>query len=694
MRSARRRSGDGMLEQELKRSEDRTGAFRLWAHQFWPAVTISISFVFLYLTLEWWSLTNELFGVGITPWNPSAGLALALLFLSGPRSFWLIALAELISAAVLRPVPASPAIALLTAFIVAGGYAGSAAMARRIGFRPTFDRASDLPKFFLAASVAAALSATGVVAIYGAIGLLPWGGVAAGAWHEGIGNAIGIVTVGPPCLTLFVPTNDASFAKHPRWLRVIEVLAQALMVVLVATLLILRISAEHPFEFFYTLFIPVVWIAARRGLAATSWALLTIQIAVVAGLRWEGAIPTTVLAYQQMMLALTVTGLFLGALVGQRYRLVHALADSEAWRSAILSTARDGIVTVDAGGRIEAINPAVGQLFARPLDQLLGTSVSNLIDIPQEQLALMMRETGASGGNPYWEFQAHRQEDESFPVELSVGCFEVRGAERYTLIIRDITRRRKAEEQVRQHQAELARFSRVSLAGEMAAGIAHELSQPLTAIIAYGRGCLQLLRDARPDSAMLNEGVREVVQQAERAGDILTRLREFVRFGASRRRLVAVGPMIDTVVSLAAIEATQTKVAIVVSAQPDLPLVFADNIQIEQVMLNLVRNAIDAMVTDAVTRKAISIDARRKGEGAVEITVADTGPGIADDVRDKIFEPFATTKPRGMGMGLSICRSIVEAHGGSLRLLGSGSSGTVFAFDLPIRAPEEDGHAG
>ena len=695
MRGARRGSGNEMLEQELKRSEDPTGAFRLWSHQFWPAVAISIGFVILYLTLDWWSLTNELFGLGITPWNPSAGLALALLVLSGPRSFGLIALAEMISAAVLRPVPASPAVALLTAFVVAGGYAGSAAMARRIGFRLTFDRASDLPKFFLAATVAAALSATGVVAIYGAIGLLPWGGVAAGAWHEGIGNAIGIVTVVPPCLTLFVPTNDAvSFAKHTRWLRVIEALAQVIMIVLVATLLILQIRAENPFEYFYVLFLPVVWIAARRGLAATSWALLTIQIALVAGLRWEGAIPTAVLAYQQMMLGLTVTGLFLGALVSQRYRLVHALAGSEAWRSAILSTARDGIVTVDAGGRIEAINPAVGQLFARPLDQLLGTSVSKLIDIPQEQLVQMTRETAASGGNPYWEFQAHRQDDKSFPVEMSVGCFEVRGAERYTLVIRDITRRRKAEEQVRQHQAELARFSRVSLAGEMAAGIAHELSQPLTAIIAYGRGCLQLLRDARPDSAMLNEGVREVVQQAERAGDILTRLREFVRFGASRRRLVAVRPMIDTVVSLAAIEATQTKVEIAVSAEPDLPAVFADNIQIEQVILNLVRNAIDAMVTDGVTRKSISIDARRKGEGAIEITVADTGPGIADDVRDKIFEPFATTKPRGMGMGLSICRSIVEAHGGQLRLLGSGRSGAVFAFDLPIRAPEENGHAG
>lgn len=679
-----------MSKQGLDRSQVRTGDFRLRALRFWPALKMPIGFVILYLALDWWSLTNELFGLGITPWNPSAGLAVALLILKGPRSFALIALAEMISAAILRPLPASPVVAFLTAFTVAGSYAGSTVMLRRIGFRPTFARASDLPKFFLAAAAAAALSATGVVLIYAAVGLLPWGGVAAGAWHEGIGNAIGIATVVPPCLTLVVPTNDAvSPAKHARWLPIIEALAQAIAIALVATLLILRIRAENPFEFFYILFIPVVWIAARRGLAATSWAILAIQIALVAGLRWEGATPIAVLAYQQMMLGLTVTGLVLGAMVSQRYRLVRALADSEAWRSTILNTARDGIVTIDSGGAIKSINPAVEQLFARPPDQLLDTNVSNLIDIPREQIAQLTRETATSDGGAYGEFQAHRQ-DRSFPVEMSVGSFELSGTERHTLVIRDITRRRKAEEQVRQHQAELARFSRISLAGEMAAGIAHELSQPLTAIIAYGRGCLRLLRQAEPDAVMLNEGVSEAVQQAERAADILTRLREFVRFGAARRHVVDVRPMIDTVVGLAAIEAAQAEVEIGVTAEPDLPGVFADSIQIEQVIFNLVRNAIDAMVTNGITRKSISIDARRKGEDAVEIAVADTGPGIAEEVRDQIFEPFVTTKPRGMGMGLSISRSIIEAHGGTLRLQRSGSSGAVFAFDLPTRAFEDE----
>jgi two-component system, LuxR family, sensor kinase FixL len=184
------------------------------------------------------------------------------------------------------------------------------------------------------------------------------------------------------------------------------------------------------------------------------------------------------------------------------------------------------------------------------------------------------------------------------------------------------------------------------------------------------------------------------VQQAERAADVLIHLRDFVRPGPSRRHFVAVRPLIDIAVGLAMIEAMQTKVEITVHADPGLPLVFADNIQIEQVLLNLLRNAIDAMVTAEVTQRRIVVNARRKDAGSVEISVADTGPGISDELREIILEPFVTTKPRGMGMGLSISRSIVEAHGGSLRSLRSNGSGAIFAFDLPVHDIEGNVHAG
>jgi two-component system sensor kinase FixL len=217
----------------------------------------------------------------------------------------------------------------------------------------------------------------------------------------------------------------------------------------------------------------------------------------------------------------------------------------------------------------------------------------------------------------------------------------------------------------------------------MAAGLAHELSQPLTAITAYARGCLRLLAGPVPELAVLHEGIAEVVQQSERAGDVLSRLREFVRGGEYRRTATEVKALIDAAVSLTRMEAMQQKVEIEERIDPGLPAVFADRVQIEQVLLNLLRNAIEAMEAVNFERRSIVVAARRRGNRTVEISVADSGPGVAAEVTDTLFEPFITTKPFGMGMGLSISHTIVESNGGSLRMARGVRSGAVFIFDLP-----------
>jgi two-component system sensor kinase FixL len=391
------------------------------------------------------------------------------------------------------------------------------------------------------------------------------------------------------------------------------------------------------------------------------------------------------------MFALAATGLVLGAVVSERRPLSFALVDSEGHRAAVLNTVPDGVLTIDEGGWIQSINPAVERLFVRPSHQLIGHHLSELIDGMSPVFDRLMPDARpATFYEHSWNLNARRPDGSTFPIEFSAGRFEQLGSERYTVVVRDISARRKAEARVREHEAELAHVSRVSLAGEMAAGLAHELSQPLTAITAYARGCLRLLAGSVPEPAMLHEGMSEMVQQAERAGDVLSRLREFVRGRDHQRALIEVGPLIDGTVSLMRMEAIQRQVEIETQIDPHLPTVLADQIQIQQVLLNLLRNAIDAIDGSNTERRSIVIKARYKNRCAVEISVTDSGPGIATEVAETLFDPFVTTKPLGMGMGLSISRSIVESHGGNLRMARGVPFGAMFFFDLPTAEAATD----
>ena len=655
------------------------------ARQAWRAIVLSVAYVAVYVTLDRISFIEPLHGINITPWNPSTGVMLALLIIKGVRWSPLVLIAELISDATLSQIPVLPAPLFVAATVVTVGYAGAAAILRHVRFEASLRRTSDVVVLFLVASISSCLVASGFVATYAAAGVVPWTGFADAVFQYWIGDAIGIVVFAPPLLMITQSSVlPAPTDRRRNWLQLVEVPAQGASVVAALAAVFLQIGGDHPFGVFYVLFLPLIWIATRRGVVAASWALLAIQAGLIAGLEIRDQWEVPLRAFQLLMFALAATGLMLGAVVSERHRLSLALAASERRRAAILNTARDGVLTIDAHGQIQSINPAVERLFELPGNLLIGHDIHELVDAPPDLLARLRRITGAPAAEAVcWELDARRADGEVFPIELSVGRFDPPGTEQYTLVIRDIALRRKAEARVRKHQAELAHVSRLSLAGEMAAGLAHELSQPLTAITAYARGCLRLLAGSVPEPALLHEGLAEVVQQAERAGDVLDRLREFVRGGEYRRVLTKVKPLIDAAVSLTRMDAMQQKVEIAARVDPGLPAVLADRIQIQQVLLNLLRNAMDAMEGTNTARRSIAVKARRKSKHAVEISVADSGPGIADEVTDRIFEPFVTTKPLGMGMGLSISHSIVESHGGSLRMARNVPSGAIFFFDLP-----------
>jgi two-component system sensor kinase FixL len=657
---------------------------------------LAIAFIVGYLALDKLSFIDALHGIGITPWSPSAGLALALLIIKGVRWAPVVLAAELVSGGTLPPMDVPAAAVFGAALVVAAGYAAAAAILRRIDFEPNLPRASDVALFITVALFSSALVACGFVVTYAIAEIVPWAGLSDAAFHFWIGDAIGIIVVAPPLLIATKPVEaPASEKGRRRWLWIAEIAAQGASVVAALTAVFSASGGVHAFELFYLLFLPLIWISTRHGLAAASWTVLAIQAGLIAGLAIGDQSQPTLRAFQLLMFAVATTGLILGAVVSERRRLSRALSESESRRRTILNTARDGLLTIDAGGLIQSFNPAVERMFSRPAHLLVGRNICELLDGPPDLLTRLKGISSSLGTDATcWQLDAKHYDGSTFPIELSVGRFELLGIEQYTLVMRDITLRRQAEARAREHQAELAHVSRVSLAGEMAAGLAHELTQPLTAIAAYGRGCLRLLQTQAPEPASLQEGVLEVVNQAERAGDVLSRVREFVRGGECKRSFVEVARVIRDAVSLALIEGNKQKVEIRARIDPDLPAILVDHIQIEQVLINLLRNGIDAIDTGNAKRRSMVVAAGRRDAGSIEISVADSGPGVPAELVEKIFDPFVTTKSCGMGMGLSISRSIVEAHGGNLRMVQSGGSGAIFAFDLPIDGPEARGHAG
>jgi two-component system sensor kinase FixL len=254
------------------------------------------------------------------------------------------------------------------------------------------------------------------------------------------------------------------------------------------------------------------------------------------------------------------------------------------------------------------------------------------------------------------------------------------------IVCEDATERRQAETAARRHQAELAHVGRVSLMGEMAAGLAHELNQPLAAIVNFTRGCAHRLR-AREETAdaEILDALEQVSAQALRAGEIIRRIRLFIHKGEPSFAWVDVNDLVRNVAQLVDADGRQQGVRIQLSLAPGVPPIYVDGIQIEQVILNLMRNAFDAMDGGGGADKTLSIRTTVPNDKCVDVAVCDTGPGLASDLVDRVFDPFFSTKRAGLGLGLSISRSIVEAHGGRLWVEPNPTGGSMFRFSLTAR---------
>jgi len=252
-------------------------------------------------------------------------------------------------------------------------------------------------------------------------------------------------------------------------------------------------------------------------------------------------------------------------------------------------------------------------------------------------------------------------------------------------IFTDITERKQVEEREKKHMLELAHVSRVTTMGEMSSQIAHELAQPLTAIAGLSAGCLKLFRAGAATPEDVEESLSDISQQANRARDIVVRLRNFVRNEEVQRSRIEINELVRGVVPLIEVEARWYSLPVKLDLWEPLPAIMGDSILIEQIVLNLVHNAIEAMHSTAPRRRSLTIRTSMPDENHVQVAVCDSGPGISDGVKARIFDPFFTTKADGMGMGLAITRSIIDAHQGIIEVNGHNEQGgTTFSFTLPV----------
>jgi C4-dicarboxylate-specific signal transduction histidine kinase len=271
------------------------------------------------------------------------------------------------------------------------------------------------------------------------------------------------------------------------------------------------------------------------------------------------------------------------------------------------------------------------------------------------------------------------------PLDLSIAEFSIANTHYFTYIMRDVSLRKYREQQDKEHLDELAHVTRLGLMGEMASGIAHEVNQPLAAISSYTQASINLIDTQNPDLLKLTDILYKTQQQALRAGRIIHRMREFVKSHSIHRLTADINTLIYDAVGLSIAEIKQNDIKLTFGFENDLPPVCVDHIQIEQVIINLIRNSVDALQNlPAKQQRQLSIQSQLTLNNAIQVRVKDNGPGFDEDQRQQILTPFYTTKADGVGMGLSITRSIIEAHEGALFFNGKPKKGATFYFTLPL----------
>jgi len=374
------------------------------------------------------------------------------------------------------------------------------------------------------------------------------------------------------------------------------------------------------------------------------------------------------------------------ARTGELFDSREKIMESEQRFRSIFENIQDIYYLTDLNGRIISVSPSCEEITGYPPEKLIGRDIMDFYADPgqREEVVRLLKKDGKVND---LELKGVRR-DGSTAIG-SITCHFVYGDEYRPIavegMIRDITERKQVEEQERKHLQELAHASRLNTMGEMANEIAHELNQPLTAIRSYSGACTHMLKGSNWKQEDMLEALENISKQSERAAGIIQQLRAFIRKGeVQERSSIDMSELIREIVHLAGAEIRQHKVTLELDMTENMPVVICNRILIGQVVLNLVHNAIEAMQTVAKDKRHLLVRTTCHENASILTSVNDTGPGLSDEAVEKAFEAFYSTKEKGMGMGIPISKSILEAHGGHMWAVPSELGGTAFYFSLPV----------
>lgn len=455
----------------------------------------------------------------------------------------------------------------------------------------------------------------------------------------------------------------------------------------------------------FLIFIPGVLIAAGLGgigpgLVATALSLILGLLLIGHGAQ-SGAPALDAAVFTVVGVGISWFGELLRRTRIRSRRHANDLHAREAHLRSILNSVPDATVVIDEAGIVQSFSAAAERLFGHREAEVAGKNVSMLMPSPfREEHDHFISRYLATGEKRIIGIDrvvtGQRKDGSTFPMKLEVG--EMRSGDRrfFTGFIRDLTERQRTERQLQELQTELAQLSRLTAMGEMASTLAHEINQPLSAVSNYLQGCNRLLEGIdHPNAAKVRDALAETTKQTLRAGQIIRQLREFVTHGETERHAEDVNKLVEEASALALVGAKDEGVKSMFRCDHHLGPVMVEKVQIQQVLLNLMRNAIESMEGCERKELLVATALADAGENAkvramVEVSVADTGSGISDVIATRLFQPFVTTKPAGMGVGLSISKRIIEAHGGRIWAEPNPGGGTVFRFTLEPAADRSE----